>query len=81
MHIVEITNGEEAENDHEVIKEFIHSADSELYDIVKNGLSNLTKKWALPLLPLQCANQECRHNYSSKLDLDYSSFFERGSSH
>jgi len=81
MHIVEITDGQDAENNHAVIKEFIHTADSELYDLVKNGLSNLTKKWSLPLLSLKCANQDCKHDYNSKLDLDYSSFFERGSSH
>lgn len=81
MHIVEITDGQDAENNHAVIKEFIHTADSELYDLVKNGLSNLTKKWSLPLLSLTCANQDCKHDYNSKLDLDYSSFFERGSSH
>jgi hypothetical protein len=74
-HIESITNGEETETDNSAILEFIQNNDQEFYKKLRTGIKDLTERWNLPNIEINCASEECKTNYKTNIDLDYSSFF------
>lgn len=79
-HIISIEANGEAESNSEVIYEFISENDSEFYNALRKNIKNLTDRWKLPSVEISCSNEECQKTYSSKLNMDYSSFFGLASS-
>jgi hypothetical protein len=67
-------DGEE-ERDLNVIAEFIHNNDAEFYKKLKDGIHDLTRKWNLPNIDIECGAEDCDNKYKSALDVDYSNFF------
>jgi len=74
-YIDTITNGNESESDINEITKFVTSNDAVFYQNLKDGITDLSNKWKLPPLKVQCANEECQKEYNTKVELDYSNFF------
>lgn len=75
-HIEAITNSNgDTETDMSIISEFIQNSESEFYNKLKAGIHDLTRKWNLPNISINCSAEECDNTYMSALDVDYSNFF------
>ena len=74
-YIDSITNGEDSESDINEIIKFVTNNDAVFYTNLKNGITDLSNKWKLPPLKVQCANEECEKEFETKVELDYSNFF------
>ena len=74
-YIDAIYNDENEERDINVIRDFIKNNDVEFYETLKNKIYELTHAWSLPKFDISCANEECNHEYKTKISVDYSSFF------
>lgn len=74
-YIDTITNGSDSESDINEITKFVTSNDAVFYQNLKDGITDLSNKWKLPSLKVQCASEECNNEYNTKVELDYSNFF------
>lgn len=74
-YIDEITNGNDSESDINEITKFVAGNDAVFYQKLKDGITDLSNKWKLPPLQVECANEECEKEYSTKVELDYANFF------
>lgn len=74
-YIRSITDNENEETDLKAITEFIVQNDSVFYNKLKDNIFDLSNRWRTPTMDIVCANEECNHNYVSKVELDYSNFF------
>lgn len=76
-----VTDGENEETDKDTIYKFVQENDVKFYEELRNVVTGLTDKWKLPPFDIECTNEECKHTYSTKLDMDYSNFFGTRSLH
>jgi hypothetical protein len=74
-YIKSITNNTEAETDIAAITQFIINNDAVFYNKLKESIFELSNLWKVPKMETVCANEECKHTYDSKVELDYSNFF------
>jgi hypothetical protein len=74
-HIESISKDGETETDLTEIVNFIKTADSTFYSLLKDKIFELTRKWNFPLFDIECENEECKNHYKTSLDIDYSNFF------
>lgn len=74
-YVKSISNSTEAETDLNAITEFIVQNDATFYNNLKESVFELSNRWRVPKMNTQCGNEECNHEYESKVDLDYSNFF------
>ena len=69
-----IDTGTEAVSNPEFISEFILNCDKRIYSQVKEHVEQLKTATKCSNLPLTC--DQCGHQFSTELSLDYASFFE-----
>jgi len=74
-YVKSISNNTEAETNIENITQFIIQNDAVFYNNLKDSVFELSNRWRVPKMTAQCANEECNHEYESKVELDYSNFF------
>lgn len=74
-HIYSLESGDEKESNPNEIYQFIAQTDAVFFTALKNAVKKLKDDWDLPMMDLQCANEECEKVYKTSLNLDYSSFF------
>lgn len=80
-HIESISSGDDIETDNASIFEFIADNDATFYNSLKESIKQLTERWKLPKFEIQCTNETCQATYQSRIDMDYSNFFDRQSLH
>jgi len=74
-YIDSIQNSDSQENDITVIQDFIRNNDVEFYNTLKDKIAALTNAWNLPSYDIQCGEEECNHQYKTRITVDYASFF------
>lgn len=74
-HIEKVSNGQEEETDPTIISEFINNNDAEFFSKLRNGITDLTKRWNLPQFDIVCSNEDCAKEYKAAINVDYSNFF------
>ena len=75
-HIFNISNREnEREFDFTVIKDFVINNDASIFNDVQEKIRQMNKDWSLPTFEVSCANESCKKQYSSSINVDYASFF------
>ena len=74
-YIQSIKDNENEETNMDAITEFIVGNDSIFYTKLKDNIFDLSNRWRTPTMDVVCANEECKHEYVSKVELDYSNFF------
>lgn len=74
-YIEEISSDQETENDAGQIEEFIANAEVKFYNAVKGHIEKIRKSFDRPPSDVTCSNTECNHEYTTNVNLDYSSFF------
>lgn len=74
-YISSVTDGQNQETDLNEITKFIVNNDAVFYTKLKDGIFDLSSKWQTPDFDITCANEECGHEYNTKVNLDYSNFF------
>jgi len=79
-YIDSITDGEESEADRTKILDFIANNDAVFYKELQNKIKEISDSWILPSFDVSCSAEECLHDYKTKINVDFSSFFGRGSS-
>jgi len=57
------------------IDEWMNNCDGEIFDAIKKHIETNQEKMAMPLFPVVCANDECKHEMDLNLELDYANFF------
>ena len=74
-YIKSVSNSTEAETDLASITEFVTNNDAKFYTALKEKIFELANQWQVPPVDVSCGEEECSETYTSKIDLDYSSFF------
>lgn len=74
-YISSIAKGQNTEDDLQEISNFIASNDAKFFNKLKDSVTKLSGEWKMPDMNIKCANEECGHDYKSKVEMDYSSFF------
>ena len=74
-YIKSISDNTNSESDLNTITQFITQNDAVFYNKLKSSIFELSNLWKVPKMKVQCANEECEHEYESKIELDYSNFF------
>ena len=75
-HIFNISNREnEREFDFTVIKDFVINNDASIFNDVQEKIKQMNKDWSLPTFEVSCANESCKKQYTSSINVDYASFF------
>lgn len=74
-HIESIEKNGLTESVTENILEFIENNDAVFYGKLRDNIKELTEKWNLPNIDIQCVAEDCGKSYKTKLNLDYSNFF------
>jgi len=74
-YIKSVSNSTESETDLAAITQFVTQNDAIFYNKLKESVFELSNRWRVPKISVQCANEECNHEYQSKVELDYSNFF------
>jgi len=79
-YIDSITDGTDSEADRSAILDFIANNDAVFYKELQAKIKEISDGWTLPSFDLQCGGEECAHEYKSKINVGFSSFFGQGSS-
>lgn len=74
-YIKSVSNSVDSETNFEAITEFVIQNDAVFYNKLKESIFELSNSWKFPNINITCANENCKKEYSSKVDLDYSNFF------
>ena len=74
-YIKSISNSTESETNIDTITQFVIQNDAVFYNKLKESVFELSNRWRVPKIKVQCAEEECNHEYDSKVELDYSNFF------
>ena len=74
-YIKSVSNSTDSETDLAQIRSFVTQNDAVFYNKLKESIFELSNRWRIPKMTAQCANEECNHEYKSKVELDYSNFF------
>lgn len=74
-YIKSISNSSDSETNVQSITDFIVNNDAVFYTKLKEKIYELSNQWQLPSADVVCGGEECDNTYSTKIDLDYSSFF------
>lgn len=74
-YIRSVSNNTESETDLAAIRSFVTQNDAVFYNKLKESVFELSNRWRVPKMKVQCADEECNHEYESKIDLDYANFF------
>jgi hypothetical protein len=72
-HVESVEKDGNKEVSQEEITNFVTTNDVEFYGAVRKGINELTVNWNMPNFDAVCGT--CSHEFSTALDLDYSSFF------
>lgn len=75
QHIYSITNGSDEETDLNVIKQFVFDNDARVFASLQDSVSELNRYWEIPALNAICSNDQCGKDYTTTIEMDYSSFF------
>tara|TARA_E500000178_G_scaffold114595_2_gene114645 strand:+ start:4571 stop:5407 length:837 start_codon:yes stop_codon:yes gene_type:complete len=74
-YIQSISDPENEERDRAEIAEFINQSDSLFFNKLKSHVEKTKKYWEHNKIDVTCSNQECKHEFKTDANLDYSSFF------
>jgi len=74
-YINSIEKQDQKETDLQAITDFIASNDAKFFNELKDSVTKLSANWKIPDIDIKCSNEECLHEYKSRLEMDYSSFF------
>lgn len=79
-YITKISDQDNNETNPEIISDFIENNEVAFTKKILEEVANFTIKWQMPSVNITCQNSECLHEYKTKMDLDYTSFFGKLSS-
>ena len=68
-------NSKESESDITKIREFLINNDAEFFNVLTDKVRSMSKAWSLPEFDIKCSDENCNHEYKTKLKVDYASFF------
>lgn len=68
-------NGSESESDIQKIREFLFNNDAEFFNTLTAKVQEMSKAWSLPDFNIKCGDENCDNEYTTKLRVDYASFF------
>jgi len=68
-------NGTESESDIQKIREFLFNNDAEFFNSLTAKVQEMSKAWSLPDFNIVCGDENCDNEYTTKLRVDYASFF------
>ena len=74
-YIQSIEKEGETEDNIKAITDFIASNDAKFFNKLKDNVTKLSTDWKIPDVDIKCSNEECLHEYKSRVEMDYSSFF------
>ena len=79
-YISSVSNSTDSETNLNAITEFVVNNDAKFYSMLQTTIFDLTNQWKVPKITIKCGGvleegKECNHEYSSKVELDYSNFF------
>jgi hypothetical protein len=57
------------------IDEWMNNCDGEVFDAIKSHIEANQIKWTMPLFPIVCVNDACKHEMNLSIELDYANFF------
>ena len=78
-HVHNISNGTDVEFDFHTIKQFVINNDAEIFNMIQDTVKEMNDTWSLPDFSAKCSNENCEHEFKSKISVDYSSFFGKKS--
>jgi len=76
-YIASITDNTDTETNTETISDFILNNEKLVARTILEEVKKFVNFWNFPMLPVQCQNSECNHNYQTTITIDYTSFFDK----